>query len=33
MVNFTDIVVMSTNDTQTLSIDVVYFDFSKAFHS
>ena len=26
MVNFTDNVVMSINDTQTLSTDVVYFD-------
>ena len=33
MVNFTDNVVMSINDTQTLSTDVVYFDFSKAFDS
>ena len=27
MVNLTDNVVMSINDTQTLSTDVVYFDF------
>ena len=33
MVNFTDNMVMSINDTQTLSTDVVYFDFSKAFDS
>ena len=31
MVNFTDNVVMSIKDTQILSTDVVYFDFSKAF--
>ena len=33
MVNFTDSVVLSINDTKTLSTDVVYFDFSKAFDS
>ena len=33
MVNFTDILVMSINDNQTLSTDVIYFDFSKAFDS
>ena len=33
MVNFTDNVVMSINNTQTLSTDFVYFDFSKAFDS
>ena len=33
MVNFTDKLVMSINDTQTLSTDVLYFDFSKAFDS
>ena len=33
MVNFTDNVVMSINDAQTLSTDVVYFNFSKAFDS
>ena len=33
IVNFTDNVVMSIIDTQTLSTDVVYFDFSKAFDS
>ena len=33
MVNFTDKLVMSINDTQTLSTDVIYFDFSKAFDS
>ena len=31
MVNFTDKLVMSINDTQTLSTDVIYFDFAKAF--
>ena len=33
MISFTDNVVLSINDTQTLSTDVVYFDFSKAFDS
>ena len=33
MVNFTDKLVMSINNTQTLSTDVIYFDFSKAFDS
>ena len=33
MVNFTDKLVLSINDTQTLSTDVIYFDFSKAFDS
>ena len=33
MISFTDNVVMSINDTHTLSTDVVYFDFSKAFDS
>ena len=33
MVNFTDKLVISINDTQTLSTDVIYFDFSKAFDS
>ena len=33
MVNFTDKLVMSINDTQTLSTDVIYFDFSNAFDS
>jgi hypothetical protein len=33
MVNFLDGVVLSINDTKTLSTDVVYFDFSKAFDS
>ena len=33
MVNFIYNVVMSINDAQTLSTDVVYFDFSKAFDS
>ena len=33
MLNFTDNVAMSINDTQTLSNDVVFFDFSKAFDS
>ena len=31
--SFTDNVVLSVNDTHTLSTDVVYFDFSKAFDS
>ena len=33
MVTFTDSVVLSINDCKTLSSDVVYFDFSKAFDS
>ena len=33
MVNFTDKLVMSIYDIQTLSTDVIYFDFSKAFDS
>ena len=33
MVNFTDKLVISINDTQTLSTDVIYFDFSKASDS
>ena len=33
MVNFTVKLVMSINDTQTLSTDVIYFYFSKAFDS
>ena len=33
MVNFTDKLVMSINDTQTLSTDVIFFDISKAFDS
>ena len=33
MFNFTDKVVMSINDTETLSTDVVCLDFSKAFNS
>ena len=33
MVNFTDKLVMSINETQTLSTDVIYFDFSKTFDS
>ena len=33
MDNLTDNVVMPIIDTQTLSTDVVYFDFSKAFDS
>ena len=33
MVNFTDKLVLSINDTQTLSTDEIYFDFSKAFDS
>ena len=33
MVNFLDSVVLSINDIRTVSTDVVYFDFSKAFDS
>ena len=33
MISFTDNVVLSINYTHTLSTDVVYFDFSKAFDS
>ena len=33
MISFTDNVILSINDTRTLSTDVVYFDFSKAFDS
>ena len=33
MISFTDNVVLSINDTHTLSTDVVYFDFSKVFDS
>ena len=33
MATFTDSVVMSINDNETYSTDVVYFDFSKAFDS
>ena len=33
IVNFTDNVVMSIENTQTLSTDFVYFEFSKAFDS
>ncbi|MCP4461100.1 MAG: reverse transcriptase family protein [Cytophagales bacterium] len=33
MVTFTDSVVLSINDCKTMSTDVVYFDFSKAFDS
>ena len=33
MISFTDNVVLSINDPRTLSTDVVYFDFSKAFDS
>ena len=33
MISFTDNVVLSINDIRTLSTDVVYFDFSKAFDS
>ena len=33
MVTFTDSVVLSINDCKTLSSDIVYFDFSKAFDS
>ncbi len=33
MVTFTDSVVLSINDCKTMSTDVIYFDFSKAFDS
>ena len=33
MVNFTDKVVIAINDTQTLSTDVVFLNFSNAFDS
>ena len=33
MISFTDNVVLSINDIHTLSTDVVYVDFSKAFYS
>ena len=33
MVNFTDYAFLPINDIQTLSTDVVYFDFYKAFDS
>ena len=33
MISLTDNVVLSINDTHTLSNDVVYFEFSKAFDS
>ena len=33
MISFTDNVILSIKDTHTLSTDVVYFDFSKAFDS
>ena len=33
MINFTDNVVLSINDCNTMSTDVIYFDFSKAFDS
>ena len=33
MVAFSDSVVLSINDCETMSTDVVYFDFSKAFDS
>ena len=33
LVQFTENVVLSINDAQTLSTDVIYFDFSKAFDS
>ena len=33
MVNFTDSVALSLNDCSTASVDVVYFDFAKAFDS
>ena len=33
MISFTENAVLSINDTRTLSTDVVYFDFFKAFDS
>ena len=33
LIEFTEKIVLSINDTQTMSTDVVYFDFSKAFDS
>ena len=33
MVGFTDSIVVSTNEISTMSTDVIYFDFSKAFDS
>ncbi len=33
MVHFTDSLVLSINDCETMSTDVIYFDFSKAFDS
>ncbi|MCP4459503.1 MAG: reverse transcriptase family protein, partial [Cytophagales bacterium] len=33
MVSFTDSIVVSTNEISTMSTDVIYFDFSKAFDS
>ena len=33
MIHFNDNVIVSINDTHTLSTDVVYFDFSNAFDS
>ena len=33
MIKFTDNVVLSINDCKTMSTDVIYFDFSKAFDS
>ena len=33
MISFTDNVVLSVNDTRTLSTDVVYFAFFKVFDS
>ena len=33
MINFTDSVTLSLNDCTTISVDVIYFDFAKAFDS
>ena len=33
LVEFTENIVLSINDSQTMSTDVIYFDFSKAFDS
>ena len=33
MIGFSDSIVMSINDCHTMSTDVIYFDFSKAFDS
>ena len=33
MINFIDSVTLSLNDCSTISVDIVYFDFAKAFDS